>query len=49
MSISQLDAEALRQSLEQLARCHGIRQWDLGASCSDATPRCRSIAAKPSR
>jgi PmbA protein len=37
MSISQLNAEALRQSLEQLARRHGIQQWDLGASCSDDT------------
>jgi len=37
MSISQLDAEALRQSLEQLAGRHAIHQWDLGASCSDDT------------
>ena len=37
MSTSQLDAESLRQSLEQLAQRHGITQWDLGASCSDDT------------
>jgi PmbA protein len=32
-----LDAEALRQQLEQFARSEGIRQWDLGASCSTNT------------
>ena len=29
-----LNAEALRQQLEQLAAAAGIRQWDLGAACS---------------
>ncbi|MGB5135369.1 MAG: TldD/PmbA family protein [Prochlorococcaceae cyanobacterium] len=29
-----LDAPALRETLERLAASHGIRQWDLGASCS---------------
>jgi PmbA protein len=37
MGTSQLNAEGLRQSLEQLAQRHGIDQWDLGASCSDDT------------
>ncbi|MEB3200233.1 MAG: TldD/PmbA family protein [Synechococcaceae cyanobacterium] len=32
-----LDAAALRDQLEQLARQAGIRQWDLGASCSTDT------------
>lgn len=32
-----LDAPALRLTLEQLASRHGIRQWDLGASCSTDT------------
>jgi len=29
-----LNAEALRQQLQQLAAAAGIRQWDLGAACS---------------
>ena len=32
-----LNAEQLRSQLEQLAQRHGIRQWDLGASCSTDT------------
>jgi PmbA protein len=32
-----LDAEVLRQRLEQLARGEGVRRWDLGASCSTDT------------
>ncbi len=32
-----LEAPALRDALEQLARRHGIGQWDLGASCSTDT------------
>ncbi|QVL53994.1 MAG: TldD/PmbA family protein [Cyanobium sp. M30B3] len=32
-----LDAEQLRGRLEQLAARQGIRQWDLGASCSTDT------------
>jgi PmbA protein len=32
-----LDAEQLRGRLEQLAASQGIRQWDLGASCSTDT------------
>ena len=32
-----LDVEALRSRLEGLAASHGIRQWDLGASCSTNT------------
>ena len=32
-----LNAEGLRQRLEQLAGRHGIQQWDLGAACSTDT------------
>jgi PmbA protein len=32
-----LDAEVLRQRLEQLAQREGVRRWDLGASCSTDT------------
>ncbi len=32
-----LNAEQLRSQLEQLAQRNGIRQWDLGASCSTDT------------
>jgi PmbA protein len=34
---SSLNAEHLRQRLEQLASSAGIRQWDLGAACSTDT------------
>jgi PmbA protein len=34
---SSLNAEHLRQRLEQLAGAAGIRQWDLGAACSTDT------------
>ena len=30
-----LDSEALRRRLEHLARRQGVKQWDLGAACSD--------------
>ncbi len=32
-----LDAELLRQRLDQLAQREGVRRWDLGASCSTDT------------
>ena len=32
-----LDAEVLRQRLDQLAQREGVRRWDLGASCSTDT------------
>ena len=32
-----LDAEVLRQRLEQLAQREGVHRWDLGASCSTDT------------
>jgi PmbA protein len=34
---SSLNAEHLRQRLEQLASATGVRQWDLGAACSTDT------------
>ena len=36
-SATTLNADQLRGQLEQLARRHGIGQWDLGASCSTDT------------
>jgi len=37
MAIATLNADHLRADLERLAREQGIRQWDLGASCSTDT------------
>ena len=37
MQAPSLDAADLRARLDQLAQRHGIRQWDLGASCSSDT------------
>ena len=37
MAVSTLNADHLRADLERLARHQGIRQWDLGASCSTDT------------
>ncbi|MFM1812958.1 MAG: hypothetical protein RLZZ336_1896 [Cyanobacteriota bacterium] len=37
MALATLNADHLRADLERLAREQGIRQWDLGASCSTDT------------
>jgi len=37
MTAPALDAAVLRERVDQLARRHGIGQWDLGASCSSDT------------